>query len=58
MYRAEVDAAATIRLDPEHDRYEWQPFARAAATCTPQAISDYLMAIGSELEGKSVVPAT
>jgi hypothetical protein len=31
VYRAEVDAAATIRLDPEHDRYEWQPFARSAA---------------------------
>jgi 8-oxo-dGTP pyrophosphatase MutT (NUDIX family) len=55
VYRAEVDARAIIRIDAEHDRYEWLPFARAAAICTPRMISDYLMAIGLELEGKSVV---
>lgn len=53
VYRAEINPAATILLDQEHDRYEWQPFERAAAMCLPKTVSDYMVAIGRELMEKS-----
>ena len=55
VYCAEAAPAAVIRLDREHDRYEWQPLERAAAMCLPEAVSDYMLAIGKELRNSHLV---
>ena len=50
VYCGEVDADTPIRLDAEHDRYEWVPARRAAPMCSPRLVADYVRAIGAELD--------
>jgi len=39
IFLAEVPAAIQIRLDAEHDRFEWVPEAEALARCKPASVA-------------------
>jgi 8-oxo-dGTP pyrophosphatase MutT (NUDIX family) len=49
VYVAEAPADALIRLDAEHDRFEWVPADRAVARCRPDVVASGLAAVAAWL---------
>lgn len=40
VFAATAPDTAAVRIDPEHDRFEWLPFDRALERLAPQAVAD------------------
>lgn len=49
IYLAEVEADAPIRLDAEHDRFQWTSLADALQRCRPAVVANALRRVGRHL---------
>jgi 8-oxo-dGTP pyrophosphatase MutT (NUDIX family) len=47
---AEAPADVEIRLDAEHDRYEWLPLSAAVARCLPAVVAKQLGVVAAAVE--------
>ena len=50
VYVAEARMHDIVRLDEEHDRYEWTPMAIAVHRCLPDVVGRSLAAVGREMD--------
>jgi 8-oxo-dGTP pyrophosphatase MutT (NUDIX family) len=49
LFAAEAPPDAQIRLDDEHDRYEWLSLENAAARCFPPLVGESFRAVAASL---------
>jgi 8-oxo-dGTP pyrophosphatase MutT (NUDIX family) len=49
LFHTEAPGDAVVRLDHEHDRYEWLPLDAAAERCLPAVVGETLRAVDAAL---------
>jgi 8-oxo-dGTP pyrophosphatase MutT (NUDIX family) len=50
VYAAQASAGAHVRLDDEHDDFDWVPLEEALSRCLPQLIADQLACVAAWLD--------
>jgi dATP pyrophosphohydrolase len=50
VYVAEAPADAEVRLDAEHDDFEWLPLDQALARCKPEVVADGIACVAAWLD--------
>jgi 8-oxo-dGTP pyrophosphatase MutT (NUDIX family) len=49
LFHAEAPGDAVVRLDHEHDRFEWLPLEEATERCLPAVVGETLRAVDAAL---------